>query len=84
MTAKTNDKHLHITWSIESPDGLCKCGGETVLCVAPDEWQIDSESEHCRELGGVIGVPEVSAHVCVNCRRICSLSVNEHQSELKR
>ena len=66
---------LHITWSIEVDD-KCPCGGELILCCAPSEWEVDPESEWYVQLT-TIGVPDLSAHICSECGRCASISVNE-------
>jgi sarcosine oxidase gamma subunit len=66
----------HLTWSIEVAD-RCLCGGETVLAVAPDEWRLGDDDPRS---DAVPVFAEVTAHVCIVCSAVVSVSVNiDHQ-----
>ena len=72
-----HNRSVHVNWNIENivKQGyewvpVCPCGGDTVLVVAPDEWPSADRERY-------IGVfAEVSAHVCVVCDAVVSVSVN--------
>lgn len=76
----------HLTWSREADNGKCpECGKPTVLIVA-DSWHVDEESavaaghsdDEAEDLAfeflEVRG--EITGHYCLNCERLCSLSLN--------
>ena len=69
---------MHLKWSIERAENKCPdCGGDTLLIVAPLQWDVDSESDPNDEQGGSVEVnEEVSGHYCPECCQLTSLSVN--------
>lgn len=78
----------HITWSIEKGDGLCPvCGEKTVLVIAGNTWDVDSEPYGDEDDKNVVGDrfidgvevgddAEVTGHWCPTCNKLCSLSLN--------
>lgn len=73
----------HFTWNIETPNvgGKCPCGGETSLICAPDVWEVHSEEPGYDEEPERLTGAEVTAHVCRDCGRMCSFSVNTYERE---
>lgn len=81
MDIKKSSPRTHLTWSIEISAikssgnkqeviNLCPCGGEVALVVAHDEWRTADGEEYLSVNG------EVSAHVCKECGKLVSLSLN--------
>ena len=60
----------HVTWSREASDRCPDCGTEPVLIVADAEWNVDGVREY------VCPREEVTAHYCLTCGKITSLSLN--------
>jgi hypothetical protein len=67
----------HVTWSRETGEDTCPdCGAESVLIVPSREWDVAYTPET------VSVCEEVSAHYCVRCRKITSLSLNASENSL--
>lgn len=84
---KPDKCRVHLTMVIgEVIDGdysRCdRCGGKTMLIIAPSFWSVASEpfksGESAKKVFDDVVIPdEITAHYCDNCDRITSLSFNE-------
>jgi len=52
-----------------------------VLAVASDEWRAAGELDDGSDASGIVGIDaEITAHVCIVCSAVVSVSVNiDHQ-----
>lgn len=77
--------HLHVKF-YEKPEGeyhLCSlCNGKTILISSYGDWAVDEEpyksGEQIDDMAETVDVSEeITAHYCLNCKKITSLSFNE-------
>lgn len=80
--------HLHLDFQERSGEaGMCyctKCGGKIILISAPTFWRIDedayredeTEEERDNMSDSVEIAEEITAHYCIKCGMITSLSFN--------
>lgn len=67
----------HLTCEINERDGKCgTCGESTVLISAGVEWGVDIESSGEDDPDAVYVDEELTAHFCLTCNRMTSLSFN--------
>lgn len=66
------------TWSRETGDDKCpECGADPILIVAGSEWDVPYLDELFAGTPDTVTVAEeISAHYCLKCRKITSLSLN--------
>jgi hypothetical protein len=69
--------NTHVTWSRETGDRKCpECGSEPILIVASTEWDVPEQEAPSDDTPDWVGVyDEISAHYCLKCGRITSLSL---------
>lgn len=70
----------HFTWDTEYNGKCRKCGAKPILIVVHNPWVVDEESvfENEESICEIVCVDEeVSAHYCMKCGEIISLSFNK-------
>jgi len=75
--------NTHVTWSRETGDDRCpECGSEPILIVAFTEWNVPEQEDQSDDTPDSVDVAEeISAHYCLKCGKITSLSLNTSPGE---